>query len=105
MKVDFAQPIRDLGGQPLSEGGNTLTLGTVCINSLLVTLMTGHGPEQLDGTAKVTHATLAQTIHTAEAAVDLKAEDIALLKDRVGRACIPIVVMRAWALLDPPGGD
>lgn len=98
MKIDFSAPILDLDGKPI-EGD--LTLGSLSVNALLATLMDHGQPEQLSGTEKVRQAVLAQKIHS-EKTIDLQAEDVALLKDRIGRSYAPLAVMQAWQLLDPP---
>ena len=101
MKIDFSARIVNLDGEPVEENGVVLTLGSLSINALLATLADLRGQtEQLPGTEKVRQATLAQKIHT-EGSVDLSAEDITMLKDRIGRAYSPLAVMQAWQLLDP----
>jgi hypothetical protein len=103
MKIDFATSLLDLDGQPLQDGEEAVTLRKIAVNALLATLIVdGHTPENLSGEAKIRNALLAEAIHTAKSAIDLKAEDVVLLKERVGRAYQPLLVMRAWALLDPP---
>ena len=58
------------------------------------------GDEAADGSAKMHLYRLGMTIHT-ETDVDLPAEDIALLKERVVKCFGPIVVGRVFELLDP----
>lgn len=102
MRIDFDTTLTAFDGSPLPDDAEgTLTLKTVAVTALLSTLADGRGhPESLPPASKVEHALLAQTIHGG-GVIDLTAEQVALLKDRVGRAYAPIVVMRAWALLDP----
>lgn len=110
MKINFTVKLVGLDGQPVLEkdtDGQTkmVTLATVAVNALLAPLVDMRGqPEQLDGLTKVRHATLAESIFKATDAVDLKVEDIALIKERIGRAFAPLVVMRAWALLEGDAG-
>lgn len=104
MKIDFGASILDLDGEPLMEGENPITLAAVSVNALLATLTDAQGqPEQLSGEDKVKSATLAQAIHTV-GTVDLEAEQVALLKGRIGRLYGPLLVMQAWNLLDPKEG-
>lgn len=101
MRINFSAPIANLDGSPVMEGDRPMTLGNLAINALVATLQGPDGqPEHLDGIGKVRNALLAETIFKASEPLDLKAEDIALLKERIGRAYSPLAVMRAWALLD-----
>lgn len=109
MKIDFSTALTALNGEPIrapSEDGTpgeVMTLGLMAINVLLTTLIderTGQ-PENVQPVEKVRYAKLAQDIFSAKGPLDLCAEDIALLKDRIGRAGAPLAVARAWAILDP----
>lgn len=113
MKIDFSTALTGLTGEPIrtpnEDGtpGEVMTLGLMAINVLLTTLIderTGQ-PENVAPVEKVRHAKLAQDIFSAKAPLDLPAEDIALLKDRIGRAGAPLAVARAWAILDPAPED
>ncbi len=55
----------------------------------------------LSGEEKVRRAALAQRIYTSKEPLALKVEDVALIKKLVGKAYAPLVVMRAWSILDP----
>ncbi len=108
MKIDFSAPILNLDGHmvdaagaPVDEAASAMRLSDVAINALLGTLSDASGrAEQLGGIDKVKHATLAQEIHAATGAIEIEAEQVALLKERIGRAYIPIVVLQAWKLLE-----
>jgi hypothetical protein len=50
--------------------------------------------------AKFLRGALAAKIHNATAPLALKAEDTALLKKLIGKAYSPLIVFRAWPLLD-----
>lgn len=109
MQIDFSAPINGLDGQPIRESAGSdrpATLGSIAIAALLTPLPAPVGfgqqpgqPEQLDALKKVEHATLAQAIHGA-GQLDLTVEQVASLKDRIGRMFDPLVVMRAFALLE-----
>lgn len=106
MKIDFSQAITSLDGTPAKAdpaSDEVVTLGAVSINALLSPLSDPrtNQPESLAATEKVRYAKLAQDIFSATAPLDLKAEDIALLKERIGRGFAPLTVARAWDLLDP----
>lgn len=113
MKIDFNSPLTGLDGKPLrvpgEDGapGDVMTLGLMAINVLLSPLIderTGNA-ETTAPIEKVRFAKLAQDIFTAKAPIDLPAEDVALLKERIGRAGAPLAVARAWEILDPASED
>lgn len=94
--IDFTSILLDLDSKPLKDGETIYTLGHVSTNALIVT----HVDERIDGEEKVKRFMLA--CKTKGPAVTLTAEEIALIKKLVGKAYGPLVVGRAWALLDPP---
>ena len=110
-KIDFSRVLQDFDGKDLpyiKPDGKTdgdLTLRKVAIEALLATL---GGPddraEQLSGQDKLKHAELARRIHRSSAPLTLKAEDVALLKDRIGRAWQPVAVLGAFEMLEGKGG-
>jgi len=107
MKIDFQQFILGLDGQPIKadlSGEESVTLKVVAINALLTPLNDPrtNQPENPTAQEKVRHAKLAQDIFSATAPIDLRAEEIALLKERIGRAFSALTVLRAWEILDPP---
>lgn len=114
MKVDFSTPLTALNGEPIrapaedGSPGDVMTLGLMAINVLLTTLIderTGQA-ENVQPVEKVRYAKLAQDIYSAKGPIEIGVEDVALLKDRIGRAGAPLAVARAWAILDPaPSGE
>lgn len=100
MQINFNSPILDLDGKPLEVEGEPITLATLAIKALFETLADERGqPEQLSGEEKNKNAILAQAIHTT-GDLDLEVEQVAMLKARIGRLCGPLLVMRAYALLE-----
>lgn len=101
MKIDVTQPIVDLSGRPVPEGAEegspVLTLRSAIVTALLTPFK---GDETMEGPAKLKHFLLAQRVH-GDDAPDLKAEDIALIKARIGKGYAALVVGRAFELLDP----
>lgn len=95
MKIDLTAQILDLKGEALDP---PMTLRDVCTMALLSTL---RDDDKLNGPQKADLFALALRMVDATE-VDLKVEDVALLKDRIGRGYPPITVGRAYALLDPP---
>jgi hypothetical protein len=100
--IDFSTAITDLGGKPAKdEGGNDATLRDVAVKALLVILPEGPGAPQVKPDERAKRGWLAQKIHDAQEPLELKAEQVALLKDLIGKLYPPLTVMRAWAILDP----
>ena len=101
MKVDFDAVIKDLDGVPMSDArtaagdGRLLTLKTVCVNGLLAT----ETDKNIPGQQKLARFRLAEQIN-AGGEQNLSAEDVALIKERVGAFYVTLVVGRAFGLLD-----
>lgn len=89
--------VKDLDGKPLLENSEEVTLSAVLLRSLLTPM---RGDENMAGQEKVKLAVLAMKINGKDEA-DFTAEETTLMKDRIGRAFAPIVVLRAWQALDP----
>lgn len=97
--VDFSTKLVDLAGATIKdENGKDITLAIVCVNALTAI---ARGEENMQGVEKVKRAKLAETIYLANGQLKLTAEQTALLKELIGRLYTPLVVMRAWDLLDP----
>lgn len=104
-EIDFSIVLKDLDGVPIRKcEADTLackepvTLGFVASSALLAP----DEPRQQSqgGEDKAARFALALKVHGASK-VDLKAEDIALLKARIGAVFPPIFVGRAYEILDP----
>lgn len=91
--MNWDAELAGLDGKALDAG---MTLRKVCVDALMFTY---RGEEMLDGTTKLTRYMLAQRIHSGDAAV--RAEDVVMLKDLIGRAYGPAVVGPAYLMLDP----
>ena len=103
MKIDFSTPILGLDNEQVVENDEAVTLGTLAIGALLQLLPGLDGrPENLSATDKVHHAVLAQSIFQASAPIEVSVDDVSLLKTRIGQAFMPLAVMRAFEILDPP---
>jgi hypothetical protein len=97
--VDFSTVMTDMDGQPLptSQTDKTpVTLGTVADTALLNSF-----PDEKDisGDEKVHRFTLAVMVKSGK--VELTAENITLIKTVIAKAYGPLIVGRAWAILDP----
>jgi hypothetical protein len=101
MLIDFTKKITNLDGDPIINDKKELTLALVCENALLALTEKNNS---LPGAKKVHRAILAQCIHT-EGQVDIVAEDVAMIKDVIAESYSPLVIMRAWEILDPKVTD
>jgi hypothetical protein len=101
VKVDFDAVIKDMDGVPIPDARRTegeprvLTLKAVCVNGLLAT----ETDKNVSGQEKLRRFNLAQRVN-AGGEQNLSAEDVTLIKDRVGAFYVTLVVGRAFALLD-----
>lgn len=106
MQIKVTTYVKNLSGVGplLTEQGDKIPLRAPLLNVLINTLDTpgpnGPQPEQIDGDTKVQMFKLAQRIER-HATVDLTAEDITLLKDRIAKAYPALMVGRVWEMLDP----
>ncbi len=80
MKIDFTQVLKDLDGNAIKGLDCDITLGFICVDALLAPLK-GETERPNAGDA-IRRYEFAKAIHKGEE-IDLKVEDIALLKDRI----------------------
>ena len=96
MKINFAAPIKDIKGEPIVENEKPVTLGSVSCQALLATYP---DEQNLSGKEKVERFTLAACCSN-ESEADISVEDVALLKKLIGKAYGPLVVGRAYEIID-----
>ena len=111
VKIDFTQKLIGVGGKPLLQGGDDcktgqvpgrdcpqipITLGEAAVWAL-ETPLAEDGPDPLK---KFARDQLARKIYGNEGA-ELSVDEIATIKDRIGRAWGAPQVGAAWPLLDP----
>ena len=104
MKIDFNVVLRDVYGRALQEvEGVEMTLGRACVGAL----MAAYQDEQaLEGEKKLGRWKLAQQIveeggdEPSYATLDLRAEDVVLLKELVVKAFATVICAQACELLD-----
>ena len=94
-KILFAQPILDEDGEEVKEG-SFRTLRSTCCACLYAPV---EGDEKLAPDKKSELAFFALRIQHKDE-MDLKSEQIALLKDRVGKLAPKLVILRAHRLLE-----
>ena len=98
MKIDFSAVIKDLDGDPVKDGEKDATLGRVACTALLAS----YADEQnLAAEDKVRRFRLAE-IAAKGGEREVKVEDVALIKTLIGKAFAPLVVARAYDIIEPP---
>ena len=88
-------------GERIKKGEEDLTLGLLSRSALLDL---SQEELKLTGVEKQDRFFLAEKIKKAEKEgneIDLKSEDVTLLKKIIGEKYMPIVIGRAWEILDP----
>jgi hypothetical protein len=100
--MDVTHAVLDLEGHPITMGDKeeVLTVRSVCVRALTTLL-----PEdqKLAGDEKFRRGLLAERIHSSDE-IELKAEEIALLKKLIGQLFSAVVILRIWRILDPAEG-
>lgn len=94
MKVNFSKKLPNLDGS-VADGAPSLK--EVVLKALLDDL---RGDEHQTGKDKFDRALLAQRVHHSEGEADVTAEEIATMKERIGRAFSPLLVLGAWNALE-----
>ena len=99
--IDFDAIMVDLDDEPIIDGRakaeqKPLTLASICEQVLSIDF----AGEAVNGPEKLRRARLAGLIHRKRQLV-LKAEDVTLVKILVAKGWPPLIVMRAYPLLDP----
>ena len=98
MKVDFSAKLLDIKGEEIKDGNDVLTLGAASCTALLATFP---GEQDLDGASKVKRFRLAEKA-VKGSIQELTIEDVAELKRLLGKAFGPLVVGRAYDIIEPP---
>jgi hypothetical protein len=98
MKIDFSAVIKDLDGDAVKDGERDATLGRVACTALLAS----HADEQnLPAEDKVKRFRLAE-VAAKGAQAELQVEDVALIKTLIGKMFAPLIVGRAYDIIEPP---
>jgi len=98
MDVNFAQELKTLDGESISNGRGrqTTTLKDVTIDALLATFQDEQG---LPGNEKLERYKLALRVSLAPVQT-LNAEEISLIKKLIGKAFSPLIVGQAYLMLE-----
>lgn len=95
------KPVIDCAGKPEEcPDKNPLTLGKVALRVLTAPF---DDERNISGEEKFKRGQLAMRVHNG-GVVTLQAEDVALIKRLVAKGYGPLIVYRAWPLLDPATG-
>jgi len=98
MKIDLNVQLLDIEGQPLKgEGDKIPTVGTAITQSLLSPLK---GDEALDGAKKAEMFNIWFDKVKDKKEADFKAEEVVLIKERIGKAYHQLVVGQMFKILD-----
>ena len=95
--ANFSAKILDLNGKPVVDDGKEVTLGDVAVRALM---SLAQDEQSLAGEEKFKRFALAMRLKDG-GEVAVSAEDIAMLKKLIGKLYTPLVVGRAFPLLDP----
>lgn len=108
MNIELATEITDLDGNVLEKDGSKegspkekLTLGLVAVTALVTPVQS---EQHLPAEERFKRGELAQRIYGKPSA-DLKAEEVVMIKSVIGKLYSPLIVFRAWTLLDPPPAE
>lgn len=96
MKIDMTLTIEAIDGNPMVDGDAPILLRTIIQNALLGQFQ---GEQNMAGSEKLRLWQMARRANEDE--VDFNVEDLATIKDRVGRAYGPAVVGPVYEILDP----
>jgi len=99
MKIDFGQELLGIDGKPIMDpqSQEAIRLNSVCINALMGQL---EEDSKVAGEKKLARWTLACRVQNGKGPIDMTAEEIADIKDRVGKAFAPVIVGPAFLALD-----
>ena len=99
--IDFTQEIKGLDGKPVMNGDAkpsvAMTLGDVAVVALETSL---DEDKSVTGAVKFERDELARKVYKKSSVV-LTAEQLASIKERIGKVYSAMIVGAAWRLLDP----
>ena len=97
MRIDITQSLVGYNGEPVQNmAGVAFTLRAACCEALTA----AYPDEKLTGEEKVKRFELARLLYV-EDEPDVSVEDLALIKQLIGKGYGPVVVGPVWLLLDP----
>jgi len=106
MKLPINTAILDAKGETITQqlDGETMTIGSLSIMGL--SSVNPDSKKEISATDKFKRGALAIKIQNIEGLfVDISIEELALIKQLIGEIGSPVVVARAWQLLENLGED
>lgn len=106
MKISLNQKIKDLDGEAIETQiikGKKVKTEILTLGSAITQALTNNykDDQELSGNEKVKRFTLAQKIYRKkETSVDLKVEEITLIKNLIGKSYGTLVVGQIWQILE-----
>lgn len=88
--------IKNLEGEPIKSGEKEFTVANACVNALLAEY-----DDKPNGEEKLKRFVFAKKINQDET-VDLKAEDVSLIKTLIAKAYGPLIVGTVYEVLEKP---
>lgn len=96
--------INDLDGKPVMNGSSALTFRAAMVAALSFEKPAEQGGRsEVGGEDRFKRWSIANKIQNAADTVELKAEELALVKDQVGKAFLMVVVGPVWTLIEQAG--
>jgi hypothetical protein len=102
MKIDFTKVLTTFDGQEIKEGDKVFTLGFVAANALLTDEPAQQGQAPVDGMTKAKNGWLAEKIYQSISPLEITAEEIVLVKDKVGKFFPTLIVCQVYKMLENP---
>lgn len=96
MKLDVNKPILDIHGDPIKRGEKDWSIKAAISDAL----MTQFDNEILTGDQKLMRYSLAMEIYKSNGSIDLKAEQIVIIKQVICLAYAPLVYGRIGEVID-----
>jgi hypothetical protein len=101
MKIDFSAVIKDLDGEAVKDGEKDATLGRVACTALLASYA---DEPNLAAEDKVKRFRLAE-VAARGGEQEMKIDDVALVKTLIGKAFAPLIVARAYDIIEPAAAE
>lgn len=112
MRINVKATINDYDDKPMHKDDKDKSKGHMLLGNMAVTALNAQLQDEakLEAEKKIHRAVLSQDIHNAmkdesDGFVDLPSEDVALIKEIMGKIYPPLSLMRAYDLIDPKPKD
>ena len=112
MRINVKATINDYDDKPMPKDPNDESKGFQMLGDMCITALNAQLQDEakLEAEKKVHRGFLSQDIHNAlkddhDGVIDLPAEDVAIIKEIMGKIYPPLSLMRAYDLIDPKPKD